>query len=128
MGTIMTSPRPRSKASRSPRSPAWGGSKGERARRSRPLTWRSALLLLVPLALMAAGADVALYRFVSDHYARHGHLGVPLDIAAAALGFTAATAYGAVAFWREMRKHSGSTKARKPPDAATKNRATREPP
>lgn len=77
---------------------------------------------------MAAGADAALYAFVSDHYARHGHLGLPLDIAAAALGFTAATAYGGVAFWREMRNRSGSTKAGKPPDAATRNKARRKPP
>lgn len=68
------------------------------------MTWRSALLLLVPLALLAAGSDAALYWSVRDHYARHGHLGLALDLALMALAFTGATVYGAIALWRELNK------------------------
>ncbi|MBL8765385.1 MAG: hypothetical protein JNM07_14085 [Phycisphaerae bacterium] len=116
----MPSPRPRSKRSRSPRSPDRGESQGERSRlrRNRPLTVRSALLLLVPLALLAAGADVALYAFVRDHYAQHGHLAFPLDIGGVALALAAATIYGCVAVAKELRKRTSRRDAGKPVDAA----------
>lgn len=122
--------RPKSKRSHSPRSPAGGESEGERARlrRNRPLTWRSALLWLVPLALLAAGSDFALYGFVSDHYARHGHIGVPLDIAAMAIAFTAMAVYACIAVRKEVHKGSGGSQAVKPPSATAKNRENREPP
>lgn len=121
-------PPQRSKPSRLPRSPTGGEHKGERARlrRNRPLTWRSALLWLVPLALLTAGTDVALYVLVKDHYARHGHVGVPLDLGAAALGFTALTVYGCVAVRNEVRKGSGGSQAIKPPTGAAQNRHTKE--
>lgn len=129
-GTIMGRPRPRSKATSSSLAPAEGQGKGERTwlHRNRPLTWRSALLLLVPLTMLSAAADVALYSFVSDHYARHGQHCVPLDIAAAALAFTALTVYGCVSFWREMRKSAGSMEASTPANVAAKHRATKDPP
>lgn len=97
-------------------------------RRNRPTTWRSALLWLVPLALLAAGSDLALYAFVSDHYAQHGHFGVRVDLAAAALGFTALTVYGCVAVLKEVRKRRGGRPTVKPPDSSARSRGTREPP
>ena len=126
----MGSQRPRSNRSRSPRSPAGGESQGERARlrRNRPLTWRAAFLWLVPLVLLAAGSDFALYAFISDHYARHGHLAVPLEIGGAALGFTALTIYSCVAFRKELRKGSGDRQADKPPEVTAKNRKSKAPP
>ncbi len=120
--------RPRSKRSPSLRPPAEGESEGERVRlrRNRPLTWRSALPLLVPLALLAVGSDVALYGFVSDHYARHGHLGIRLDIAAMAFGFTGLAVYACIAVRKEVRKGSGGRQAVKPPDATARNRERKE--
>lgn len=97
-------------------------------RRNRPITWRSALLWLVPLALLAAGSDVALFGFVSDHYARHGHVGVPLDIAAMAIAFTGLAVYACVVVRKEVRKGPGGRQAVKPVDAAGKNREARRPP
>lgn len=125
----MPSPRPRSNRSRSPRSPDRGESQGERARlrRNRPLTVRSALLLLVPLALLAAGLDIALVAFVRDHYARHGHLGVPVGVAAGAVGFTALTVYGGVALGKELRKGRNKSKAGTPLDAAIRKKEPRGP-
>lgn len=125
----MPSPRPRSNRSRSPRSSARGESQGERARlrRNRPLTWRTALLLLVPLALLAAGFDLALYASVSDHYARHGHLSLPLDVAFGALALTTLTVYGCFAVGKELRKGKHNSKAGTPLDAAIRKKEPRRP-
>lgn len=120
--------RPRSKTARSPRASVGSETEGERARlrRNRPLSLRSALLLLVPLALLAAFADVGLYAFVSDHYARHGHFAFPLDVGLAAIALTALTVYGAITMWRELRKsHDPSPN---PPNATGKARPSKEPP
>lgn len=81
-------------------------------RRNQPLTWRWALLLLVLLALLAAGTDYALISFISDHYAKHGHLALPLGIIILALGLTALTLYGCVASWRGVRKRLASRRTR----------------
>lgn len=67
------------------------------------MTRRFALWLLVPLALLAAVLDVALYRFVSDHYAQHGDLGLPLDLTPMAVLLTGMTVYGGIAFWWNLR-------------------------
>lgn len=130
MGTTMGRPRPRSKRSHSPQAPDAGRGEGERARLSqnRPLSWRSALLLLIPLALLAVGSDVALCAFISDHYARHGHLAVPLGIAAAALGFTALTVYACILVWGDLRKGHGDRPREKPSSRNAKNGATKERP
>lgn len=74
---------------------------------------RSALLLLALLALLAAGVDLALYTSVADHYQRHGHIGVPLDLAGMALGFTVLAVYAAISVTKELRKRRGSRHAEK---------------
>ncbi|MBX3403758.1 MAG: hypothetical protein KF699_10150 [Phycisphaeraceae bacterium] len=71
---------------------------------------------------------MALYAFVSDHYARHGHIGVPLDLGAMALAFTGLAVYAYIVVRKEVRKGSGGRQAVKPVDATGKNRETRRPP
>lgn len=123
MGTIMGRERLGTSASRS--SAVDKGrrrSTHNRLRRNRPLTWQSALLPLIPLALLATMLDVALYVFVRDHYAKHGHLGFPLDVSAAALLCTAATIFGCVASCRGLRTQTKTKRARRPPDETAKHR------
>ncbi len=70
-------------------------------------------MLLIPFALLAAGSDAALYWSVSNHYAQHGHLGARPDLSIMALGFTALTVFGSIAFWRELRKRKAPTRKRR---------------
>jgi hypothetical protein len=65
---------------------------------------RSALLPLVPLALLAAFVDAALYWSIRDHYARHGGLGLRLDLALMAVAITAVAVHAGIASWRQLLK------------------------
>ncbi|MBL9030255.1 MAG: hypothetical protein JNM80_00930 [Phycisphaerae bacterium] len=87
---------------------------------------RSALLLLALLALLAAGIDAALYASVADHYHRHGHIGVPLDLAGMAVGFTALAVYAAIAVTKELRKRRGSRHAEKHDTHAGRGQSPKE--
>lgn len=130
MVTIMGSQRPRSKRSRSPRSPVEGESQGERARlrRNRPLTWRSAMLLLVPLVLLAAGSDVV---FVTSAMTKCPHCGgdhIPLDITAMALAFTGLAVYACVVVKKEVRRGSVGRQVVTPPRVNAKSAERKESP
>jgi hypothetical protein len=89
---------------------------------------RSALLLLALLALLAAGLDLALYASVADHYCQHGHIGLPLDLTAMALGFTALAVYAAISVTKGLRKRRGSRHAEKHDTHAGRGQSPKEPP
>lgn len=95
-------------------------------RRNRPLSVRSALLMLALLALLAAGSDFALYASVADHYHRHGHIGLPLDVTAMALTFTALAVYASIAITKELRK--GTKRTDRHDTHAAKRQSRKEPP
>jgi hypothetical protein len=103
-------------------------SEWDRLRRNRPLSVRSALLLLVLLALLAVGSDFALYTSVADHYRRHGHIGLPLDVTAMALGFTALAVYAGISITKELRKRASSKHAQKHDTPADQRRSPGKPP
>lgn len=87
-------------------------------------------MLLVPLGLLAAGSDVALCWFVGDHYARHGHVGLPPGLALMAVALTAMTAHGAVALCRELYKGARpkqTDKIVRAANASRKRQRTKEP-
>lgn len=99
-----------------------------RLRRSRPLSVWTALLLLAFLVLLAAGSDFALYASVADHYRRHGHIGLPLDVTAMALAFTALAVYACVAISKELRKSAASKHGQKHGTPADQSLSPRKPP
>ncbi len=136
-GTIMGRKHPRSRpsAKRQLPTPAAGErgraneeSEWGRLRRNRPLSVRSALLLLALLALLAAGSDFALYASVVDHYRRHGHIGVPLDLAGMAVTFTVLEVYACIATLKELRKGAASKHAHKHDTSADQSRSPKKPP
>lgn len=69
-------------------------------------------MLLVPLALLAVGADFGLWAFIRDHYARHGHIGIPLDLAAMAVASTGLTVYASISIAKDLRKVHVNGRAR----------------
>lgn len=97
-------------------------------RRNRPTSVRSALPLLALLALLAVSLDVALYAFIVDHYQRHGHIGLPLDVTGFALAFTILAVYACIAIPRELRKSAASKHAQKHDAPADHGRSPRKPP
>lgn len=103
-------------------------SERSRLRRNRPLSVGSALLLLALLAFLAVGSDFALYASIADHYRRHGHIGLPLDLAAMALVLTALAVYWSIAITKELRKRASSKHAQKHDTPADQRRSTGKPP
>lgn len=103
-------------------------SESGRLRRNRPLSVWSALLLLVLPILLAAGSDFALYASVADHYRRHGHIGLPLDVTGMAIAFTSLAVYACVAVPKEIRKGAASKHAQKHDAPADQRRSPRTPP
>ncbi len=101
----------------------WG-----RLRRNRPLSVRSALLLLALLVLLAAGSDFALFASVADHYRQHGHIGLPLDVTGMAIAFTSLAVYACIAIPRELRKSAASKHSQKHDTPAEQRRSPRKPP
>lgn len=94
------------------------------------MMWRSALLLLVPFALLAAGSDTVLFWSVSEHYARHGHLYVPLHLSLLALAFTVLAVCWGIALGRELHKRKAPKRADKSVHTASaaQSRTTKERP
>lgn len=78
-----------------------------RLRRDQPISVGSALLLAL-LALLAVSLDVALYAFIVDHYQRHGHISLPINLAAAALGFTALAIFACISIAKGVSNRTGS--------------------
>ena len=99
-----------------------------RVRRSRPLSVWTALSLLTFLVLLAAGSDFALYASVADHYRRHGHIGLPLDVTGMAIAFTSLAVYACIAVPKEIRKSAASKHAPKHDTSADQRRSPRVPP
>jgi hypothetical protein len=98
-------------------------SESGRLRRDRPLSVWTALLLLAFLVLLAAGSDFALYASVADHYRRHGHIGLPLDVTGMAITFTSLAVYACIAVPKEIRKGAASKHAPKPHTSADQRHA-----
>ena len=93
------------------------------------MTWRSAVLLSVLFALLAAGTDTALFWSVSEHYAQHGHLYVPLGLSLLALAFTVLAVCGGIALWRLHKRKAPKRADRSVHTAsAAQSRATKERP
>lgn len=65
-------------------------SKSLRLHRNRPLTWRSSLPWLIPIALLAAGSDAALWSALGQRCPRCGGAHVRLELLFAAVAFTLA--------------------------------------
>lgn len=82
----------------------WSGPKRSRLRRDRPLTWRSALLLLIPLEVLAAGADAMFLTTAMTKCPGCGGYHIRPDIAVLALGLTGFLIYSLAAVWRELRQ------------------------
>ncbi len=94
--------RARGTAHRGP--PRVAGPERSRLRRDRPLTWRSAVLFVVPLTLLAVGVDTAFVTAAMTKCPGCGGHHVPLDITLTAFGLTSATVWTCVASWRELRR------------------------
>lgn len=96
--------RARGAAARGP--PAKSGSERSRLRRDKPLTWRSALWLLIPVFLLAAGSDAALIHAFGQRCPRCGGIHVPLELLFASVCFTGVAVGMLVVVWRGTRKSS----------------------
>lgn len=103
-------------------------SESGRLRRNRPLSVWSALLLLALLVVLAAGSDFALYASIADHYRRHGHIGLPLDVTGMAIAFTSLAVYACIAVPKEFRKGAASKHAQQQDTPASQRRSQRKPP
>lgn len=66
------------------------------------------IVILVLLALGAGSSDLALWEYIKDHYAHHGHFSVPLDLGGLSVGLTGLLIYGLVLTVRTFRKTKDS--------------------
>lgn len=105
------------------------GSRAERSqlRRHQPLTWRSAALFLVPLALLAAGMDTAAVATAMTRCPRCGGHHLRPDLTLAAFAFTGMTVLAWVVSWRDLRKAPAGGKHPTKPAAADPKMRERKP-